>query len=659
MTRFHFSLLPLFGYLVNALVLAQYSGYDYGFNIEKRIKRQLGRRSAMVVQDRTGDEVHVRQEIRQLEQDHDLWTLYMLGLSMLQYTDQASPVSHYGLAGIHGMPHQTWGGVEPVTGSEGTGYCTHSSILFPTWHRSYMALYEQALYDLIQLIATLWPASERPRYERAARRFRLPYWDWAASPPPGESVLPRSIGGSPFVDVDGPNGLQRIANPLFSYQFKPLDRTAFNSDPWNVWTQTLRSPSSGGPDAQSNNSLVALNLGQNRASLAQRLYSLFSYNDNYTTFSNNAMGGWTESVESLHDTIHELVGGFGPIQPSPQPGHMAYLEWSAFDPIFFLHHCMVDRILALWQAIYPNSWVSSSQALLDSYTIRRGQRINSSTALTPFFLDDNGTFWTSDSVRDHTKFGYLYTELLQGPVTTSSNNNLLVATQTRTIKRTINRMYGSFNPASLFLEKLRAQGAQGGGTGSFQTSREAKTPHHTLIESRIFAAGGNGNRYHEWIANVRAEPSKNRAATSSGDGVRVSSISFFLGDISPERLSEEACVGTMGVFTAARLSPQQETTSRVHEVTVTGNVPLTAALVKKITDGELAGLTPQHVVPYLKRNLKMVVRGVRGELVMDIEDEERCVDGMAVQIVSLVTEAPWSDEELPRRREGRVEFEMC
>ncbi|KAL2145943.1 hypothetical protein VTI28DRAFT_5817 [Corynascus sepedonium] len=649
MTRFRFSLLPLFAYLVDALVMAQYSGYDYGFNIEKKIKRQLGRTSAMVVQGKTGGEVHVRQEIRELEQDHDLWTLYMLGLSMLQYTDQAFPLSHYGLAGIHGMPHQTWGGVEPAIGNEGTGYCTHSSILFPTWHRSYMALYEQALHEVIQLIAMLWPASERPRYERAARRFRLPYWDWAVSPPPGESVLPRSIGGSPFVDVDGPNGLQRIANPLFSYQFKLLDRTAFNSNPWNVWTQTLRSPSSGGPDAQSNNSLVALNLDQIHASLAQRLYSLFSYNDNYTTFSNNAMGGWTESVESLHDTIHELVGGFGLIQPSPQPGHMAYLEWSAFDPIFFLHHCMVDRILALWQAIHPNSWVSSSQAPLDTYTIRRGQPINSSTALTPFFLSDNGTFWTSDSVRDHTRFGYSYTELLQGPV----------ATQIRTIKRTINRMYGSSSPASLFLEKLRAQGAQGGGTGSSRTSHEAKTPHHTLIESRIFAAGGNGDRYHEWIVNVRVEPGKNRAVTSGGDGVRASSISFFFGDISPARLSEEAHVGTMGIFTAAHLSSQHDTTSRVHEMTVTGNVPLTAALVKKITDGELAGLTPQHVVPYLKRNLKMVVRVVRDELVMDMEDEDRCVDGMAVQIVSLVTEAPWSDEELPRRREGMVEFEMC
>jgi tyrosinase len=90
---------------------------------------------------------------------------------------------------------------------------------------------QQILYKLAQTIATFWPDSEKPRYEAAARRFRHPYWDWAAAPPVGESVLPKSIGGNPYVDVNGPNGLQRIANPLFSYSFKPLDASAFGFGP--------------------------------------------------------------------------------------------------------------------------------------------------------------------------------------------------------------------------------------------------------------------------------------------------------------------------------------------------------------------------------------------------------------------------------------------
>lgn len=87
---------------------------------------------------------------------------------------------------------------------------------------------QNILYSKIQDIASLWPdVEDRTRYQAAASNFRIPYWDWATNPPAGESVLPRSIGGSAFVDVNGPNGEQRIANPLYSYEFKPLDGPDF------------------------------------------------------------------------------------------------------------------------------------------------------------------------------------------------------------------------------------------------------------------------------------------------------------------------------------------------------------------------------------------------------------------------------------------------
>lgn len=41
--------------------------------------------------------------------------------------------------GIHGRPFVAWDG---VNGPFKTGYCTHGSILFPTWHRPYLALFE-------------------------------------------------------------------------------------------------------------------------------------------------------------------------------------------------------------------------------------------------------------------------------------------------------------------------------------------------------------------------------------------------------------------------------------------------------------------------------------------------------------------------------------
>ena len=70
----------------------------------------------------------------------------------------------------------------------------------------------------------MYPAgSVRDQYVAAAANFRIPYWDWAAVPPVGQSVLPASVGASNTISVDGPNGAQSITNPLFSYEFKPLD----------------------------------------------------------------------------------------------------------------------------------------------------------------------------------------------------------------------------------------------------------------------------------------------------------------------------------------------------------------------------------------------------------------------------------------------------
>jgi hypothetical protein len=83
---------------------------------------------------------------------------------------------------------------------------------------------QQILYNLIQQIAQLYPAGPtRDKYTAAAADFRIPYWDWAAVPPAGQSVFPSSVGGSPYVVVDGPVGTQTIANPLWSYQFNPLN----------------------------------------------------------------------------------------------------------------------------------------------------------------------------------------------------------------------------------------------------------------------------------------------------------------------------------------------------------------------------------------------------------------------------------------------------
>ena len=94
--------------------------------------------------------------------------------------------------------------------------------------KSLLTLCQQLICALEQYIASLYPdEATRNRFVAAAANCRIPYFDWAANPPAGDSVFPVSIGGNPMVEVDGPNGRQMISNPLFTYQFKPLDPTVF------------------------------------------------------------------------------------------------------------------------------------------------------------------------------------------------------------------------------------------------------------------------------------------------------------------------------------------------------------------------------------------------------------------------------------------------
>ena len=35
------------------------------------------------------------------------------------------------------------------------------------------------------------------------------------------------------------------------------------------------------------------------------------------------------------------------------------------DPIFYLHHCNVDRIYAFWEYVYPHYWMSRGYTQVD------------------------------------------------------------------------------------------------------------------------------------------------------------------------------------------------------------------------------------------------------------------------------------------------------
>ncbi|KAK6610608.1 hypothetical protein H4I96_02206 [Botrytis cinerea] len=407
-------------------------GYDYGVDIGAILKRDVTPIPTTGVSfNSSNSSIPVRQEIRDLQKNADLWELYILGVSMMQTINQSDIRSWYQIAGIHGRPYLPYDGVQATPGDENNGYCTHVSILFPTWHRPYLALYEQTLHSIVVFIAAQFSAgAERDRYTAAAANFRIPYWDWAVVPPTGESVLPPSVS-TPTITVNGPAGVQTISNPLFSYHFNPLDPSELPDAPFSQFPQTLRYPTSNDASATSQNNLVARQLDNSAASFRNRLYNLFTNYHDYSTFSNEAWitassPGDFDSIESLHDQIHGLTGS---------GGHMAYIDYSAFDPLFFLHHAMIDRCFAIWQTLNPDSYVSPREASYSTFTMTAGTTQDVSTPLKPFYDAGGKNFYTSSNVVSTESFGYAYPETLQGGNTTA-----------QAIKA-INLLYGTTAPA--------------------------------------------------------------------------------------------------------------------------------------------------------------------------------------------------------------------
>ncbi len=92
-----------------------------------------------------GGSLPFRREVLELQFNHpDQWNMYMLALERLQSVDQNEKLSWYQIAGIHGRPFSAWDGVASAANGSSSyqGYCTHNSVLFPTWHRPYLALFE-------------------------------------------------------------------------------------------------------------------------------------------------------------------------------------------------------------------------------------------------------------------------------------------------------------------------------------------------------------------------------------------------------------------------------------------------------------------------------------------------------------------------------------
>ena len=57
---------------------------------------------------------------------------------------------------------------------------------------------------------------------------------------------------------------------------------------------------------------------------------------------------FSSQLEDQHNQVHGWVGG-----------SMGIVPLAAYDPVFWAHHCMIDRLWYLWQLRNPNGGVGS------------------------------------------------------------------------------------------------------------------------------------------------------------------------------------------------------------------------------------------------------------------------------------------------------------
>ncbi|KAK6362700.1 hypothetical protein TWF730_000156 [Orbilia blumenaviensis] len=348
--------------------------------------------------------VPLRLDFNEFIKDDTRRNLYILALSRMMQRSQSDPTSHYQVAGIHGRPYIAWDGVRG--GNNDGGYCTHADILFLSWHRPYLALYESILFAEVQKIAKEFSpgTDDSTKALASAKEWRMPYWDWAT-----DATIPTLIGNTPRVTVRMPNGRdQEIDNPLYSYKYNfanaRTQQSEFPSQPFANAKQTTR-------EAISTLNPKLANIGSN---LRDRVYILLADKGyaNFARFSNKgtttAVNGRVDSLESVHDVIHATVGGGS--------GEMGWVDYAAHDPLFFLHHTNIDRLFAMWQAVNRDNaeaYIKRDDEFVSNYgtfAIERGSKINSTTPLPPFRKAGGANYYSSDDVKSTKAFGYAYPE---------------------------------------------------------------------------------------------------------------------------------------------------------------------------------------------------------------------------------------------------------
>ncbi|KAJ6568747.1 tyrosinase [Mycena capillaripes] len=551
-----------------------------------------------------------RVEIHDFVKIEDQFSLYIQALQHIYGQNQQDVDAFFSISAIHGLPYQPWNGSgeQPVDDQGWEGYCTHGNVLFPTFHRPYVFLFEQALQRAAIQIASTYTV-DQARFQQAALTLRQPYWDWASN-----SVPPPEVISLDKVSIIAPNGQKtQVNNPLRRYTFHPIDPSF--PDPYSSWKTTLRSPDTTSPNATDDVAQLTSTLRSVQRQLKSKTYNLLTRVHTWPAFSNHTPGdggSTSNSLEAIHDGIHVDVGG---------NGHMSDPSVAAFDPIFFLHHCNVDRLLSLWSALNPGVWVTRGEATGGTWTIAPDATVDKNTDLTPFWSSQTG-YWESTQVTATAPLGYAYPEF--------NGLDLSNAAAVRTaIAQKVNQLYGGTGltaPLVAAVKPVQAASAAAPeapksnppSVASNSNSNPAPAPRAlphvqaNLAHVPTPQVAPHPPPHHpedptvwEWTARVQVKKYEVGGSFM---------ILLFLGDVpnDPKQWrTSPNFVGAHSVF--ANSVPERCANCRTHrDAEVEGFVHLDDGIAEH---SGLDSLEPDVVEPYLKHNLHWRVQKAGGEAV--------------------------------------------
>ncbi|KAF2166719.1 hypothetical protein M409DRAFT_54512 [Zasmidium cellare ATCC 36951] len=561
-----------------------------------------------------GSTVYPRLEVRQMKDTRpNQYALLVLAMQRWQSQSQSSQTSYFGISSIHGVPRQNYNGVGQCQSCGGTdGYCCHDSVHFPAWHRVYVALFEQEFLKLVKTIANEYPDSQKSTMVAAANQMRWPYWDWAAKPPAGRPHLPKIVTDYE-VTVNGPKGTTTFRNPLFRYDF--TDSSGMYYSPFTTWKRTYRYPSTNGVNADSQTQSATNAFNNVRQSLTDQIYQLFTNCHDYLHFSNDDAGsssaGCSLSLESIHNTIHSTAGGTG--QGSVSAGHMFYLPTAAFDPLFWLHHCNVDRLFAMWQTLNPDKYGAQQVAPHSTWTIAQGSTQGPSSPLTPFYKNTNGQFWTTNDVRDWANtFKYTYPEY--------SNSDGSKASITNYINGLYgpngNKVAGSSKREAALLDNL-----------NLDVLKDVPDALADALPSNPLAAA-NGTLF-QYFANVQSP------RYALGGSYQIFVFNGLPTSEDPMTwIFDKNLIGPIGVVAQEGMEDSKLITSN--------QIVLTRALQGLVDGGALSAMTEAIVAPFLTKNLQWRILGPKGNSI-----DPGTVEGFVVSIFASTASQPSSASVLP------------